>query len=104
MTNLAQVTESARDLRHKIRRGIEAAEKGDVIDLLPVQAEVDSLCAALAALPKDESDAVQSDVIGLVEELSTLSDKLNQGLVIIRNELKDLSERQRAVSAYGKAP
>lgn len=104
MTNLTHISESARDLRHKIRRGTQAAERGDVIDLLPIQAEVDSLCQSLEALPKGDSDAVQQDVIGLVDELSNLTDKLNQGLVIIRNELKDLSERQRAVSAYGKAP
>ena len=104
MTNFAQISEAARDLRHKIRRGSQAAERGDVIDLLPVQAEVDSLCSALASLPKDESKAIQSDIVALVDELSTLTDKLNQGLVIIRNELKDLSERQRAVSAYGKQP
>lgn len=103
MTNLKQISETTRDLRHKIRRGMQAAEKGDVMDLLPIQGEVDSLCTALAALPKSESDELQNDVIGLVDELSNLSDKLNQGLVIIRNELKDLSERQRAVSAYGKA-
>lgn len=104
MKTLKQISEATRDLRHKIRRGTQAAEKGDVVDLLPIQGEVDALCAALASLPKDESDAVQSDVIGLVDELTNLSDKLNQGLAIIRNELKDLSERQRAVSAYGKAP
>lgn len=104
MTNLAEISETARDLRHKIRRGSQAAEKGDVIDLLPVQAEVDALCSALAALPRDESKSIQADIVALVDELSTLTDKLNEGLIIIRNELKDLSERQRAVSAYGKQP
>ncbi len=104
MTNLKDISEAAHDLRHKIRRGTQAAEKGDVIDLLPIQGEVDSLCNALAALPKDQNEAVRNDVIGLVDELTNLSDKLNQGLLIIKNELKDLSERQRAVSAYGKAP
>ncbi len=104
MTDIQHISNAARDLRHKIRRGTQAAEKGDVIDLLPLQAEVDSLCQAIEALPDHGGKAVEKDVVGLVEELSNLSEKLNQGLSIIKNELQELSERQRAVSAYGKAP
>lgn len=104
MTETAALSETARNLRGKIRRASLAAEKGDVVDLVPLKAEVDSLCKGIAALPKNESKSLQSDIIGMIEELSHLSERLNQGLDIIKQELQSLAERQRAVSAYGKAP
>ncbi len=104
MTDSTALSASARDLRSKIRRASQAAEKGEIIDLAPLQMEVDSLCKRIEALPKDQAKGLQGDVIGMIEELSHLSDRLNQGLAIIRQELQSLAERQRAVSAYGKAP
>lgn len=104
MTDAARLSENARNLRGKIRRASLAAEKGDVVDLVPLKLEVDSLCKGLEALPKSESRNLQGDVVGMIEELSHLTEQLNQGLEIIKQELQSLAERQRAVSAYGKAP
>lgn len=104
MTDTATLSETARNLRSKIRRASLAAEKGEVLDLVPLKVEVDSLCKSLEALPKSESRSLQGDVVGMIDELSHLSDRLNQGLGIIKQELQSLAERQKAVSAYGKAP
>ncbi|WP_282607985.1 hypothetical protein [Pelagibius sp. Alg239-R121] len=104
MTDITKITEAARSLRQKIRRGSQAAEKGEVMDLLPLQIEVNTLCKEIEALPKDDTKSLQGEVISLVEELSHLSGKLTHGLDVIKTELQSLAERQKAVSAYGKAP
>ena len=104
MTEPTALFETARNLRQKIRRASQAAEKGDVVDLMPLNSEVDALCKDIGRLPKGESQSLQGDIVGMIDELSHLSDRLNQGLDIIKQELQSLAERQKAVSAYGKAP
>jgi len=104
MTDFATISARTRTLREKIRRGSDAAAKGDTMDMIPLQAEIDSLCRMIKKLPASDSKALQGELVSMVDELSNLSDKLNQGLEVIRGELQGLSERQRAVSAYGKQP
>lgn len=77
-------------------------QTGQAVELTPLEAEIDHICADIAALPKDERVAFQRPLTGLISELDDLTQLLRIGLDRIAKDLAETSQRRQATAAYGK--
>lgn len=101
MTDLAQLEERMREAA----AGIEAARgllaQGDMIDLAGLEGHIEALCSEIATLAGENRQRIKPRLVALIDELNTLAGTLQTQHERLTGELKDISTRQRAVSAYG---
>ena len=74
---------------------------GKVIDLAGLDERVDTLCADIAAQPVASSRGLKNRLILMIEGLDRLVASLNVQHKDLGAALKDVADRQRAVTAYG---
>jgi hypothetical protein len=79
-----------------------SAEAGMVIDLSGLDRSVETMCEAIARLPADERRPLKDALVALLDELNALVAALEAQQRNTSEELKGVSSRQRAVTAYGK--
>ena len=79
-------------------------EHGDFVDLSGLDARVDRLCSAIKALPQDQGRGFERPLLGLVDELTRLTDQLADQREKVRQSLVGTSSHHQAASAYRKAP
>ena len=77
-------------------------QTGQAIELAPLEAEIDSICSDISALPPDERVAFRRPLTGLISELNDLTQVLRVGLERIGRELAETGQRRQATAAYGK--
>jgi hypothetical protein len=75
---------------------------GTPVDLTGLDGSVAAMCAAIAQLPPDQRPGFRSVLIRLMDEMDALVASLRQQQESIAQELKGVSSRHQAVSAYGR--
>lgn len=79
--------------------------RGDqLIQLDGLDSTVETLCRDIAGLPHEEQQGCKAVLINLIAELDRLSAALMTQQSTLGEALKDLGNRARAASAYGRAP
>ena len=76
-------------------------DDGKVIDLAGLDKRVDKLCADIAAQPAANSRGLKDRLILMIESLDRLVASLDVQHKELGAALKDVTDRQRAVTAYG---
>jgi len=77
---------------------------GQIVHLDGLEAAVAALCANIGKLPVDSQHDCKPELVKLIDEFDKLSDALRHQQAELGGALKGVSERKRAVRAYGDAP
>lgn len=80
----------------------ENAQRGDLVDLSGLDTTIEELCQDLMTLPDSERAPLKPRMIDLIDRLNKLIGDLEAQQSLVSDDIKDLSSRHRAVSAYGK--
>lgn len=80
------------------RAGVAA---GDALDLTGLDQRVGGLCAAVAALPRDEARALAAGLERLLDVLGALADTIGERQQATAAE-QEQNARRRAAAAYGR--
>jgi len=79
-------------------RGLIA--KGQVVNLDPLEREVQRLCEQILKLPGAESAAFRPLMTGLIDELTKLAGEMRGRHAQLQEQLQELTARERATAAY----
>ena len=79
-----------------------AVAGGESVDLESLEADVDATCHAIMALPGGEGRSLQPEMVALSDDLNLLAEALEREYGAMKQALGELSERQRAQTAYLK--
>lgn len=75
---------------------------GVAVDLTGLDKSIEVMCDAINALAPDQRLTVKATLIGLLDAMNSLVEDLKGQQDEISEDLKGVSSRQQAVSAYGK--
>ena len=78
--------------------------EGNLVDLDGLDQRIQELCADIGKLPADLRNGFKGRMIGLIDNLNGLVELLSAQHRELNKEIKGVSNRQRAVTAYGSAP
>jgi len=81
----------------------EAVREGRPPDFPGFEARIDVMCAALGSLPRETASTFRSPLISFIDELDKLTTEMQAQQQQMRGEISDVSGRQRATAAYGRA-
>lgn len=84
----------------RLRNARQSLAEGTIIDLGPIEKDVQHLCGLIGVLPREEARGLRPRVMGLLEEINNLSENLRAGLGELAQLLGEAGERRRALSAY----
>ncbi|WP_109116461.1 hypothetical protein [Azospirillum sp. TSO22-1] len=84
-----------------LAEAVAQAESGALVDLAGLDARVGSLCAAAAALPRDEGRALLPDLEALTGALNALAGTLARQRELAQGD-ETHTARQRAAAVYGR--
>ena len=87
-----------------IDAALRTVEHGDFVDLGGLDDRVGRLCAAIKQLPRDQGRGFERPLLGLVDDLTRLTDELTGQRDKVRQTLTGTSSHQQAASAYRKTP
>jgi hypothetical protein len=73
---------------------------GKAVNLQPLEAEMRRLCASIEVVPRADARNLEPRLLALIDELDKLFSAITRKRDSLKNELKDISLRDRAVSAY----
>ena len=79
-----------------------AVKGGDIVDLSGVDRHVETLCANIAAKRADARDRLKRPLLALIDNLNGLVETLEAQQCEITENVKSVSSRHRAASAYKK--
>ncbi len=81
----------------------EAVREGRPADFPGFEARIDVMCAALGRLPQETAGTFRSSLIVFIDELDKLTTEMRARHEEMRGEIADVTGRQRATAAYGRA-
>ena len=102
MTALGDIKTELDQTSSVIERFRSSVAQGEIIDLTGLDQKIEGMCNAIIELPEDERVTVKATLIGLIDDLNALVDMLNRQQEKASEELKGVTSRERAVSAYGR--
>jgi len=73
---------------------------GKAVNLQPLEAEMRRLCASIECVPRDDARTLEPRLLSLIDELDKLFSAIASKRAVLKDQLSDLSLRDRAVSAY----
>jgi hypothetical protein len=79
-------------------RGI--VSDGKAVNLQPLEAEMRRLCASIEGIPRNDARNLEPRLLALIDELDRLFNAIAHKRDSLKDEIRDLSLRDRAVNAY----
>jgi hypothetical protein len=76
---------------------------GVVLDLSPLESQVESLCARIESLPPGEGRPLQPKLLALADAFGRLGQSIETAMDDVKAEVGETSGRQRAVSACAES-
>ncbi|MBL6934244.1 MAG: hypothetical protein ISR48_02420 [Alphaproteobacteria bacterium] len=73
------------------------------VDLSGMEKEVGEICALIGTLPGSEGEPLLNSLIALSDEIAHLEEDLKEQHQALAEEIRGISDRQRATSAYGSS-
>lgn len=87
---------------------VEAARtlliQGQAVDLAGIETHIDTVCGGIAALAGAERPGLKPAMLGLIDTLDRLAELISAQNQAISDQLRGLSKRHQAVSAYSDLP
>ncbi|MDH3241507.1 MAG: hypothetical protein OEO83_12675 [Alphaproteobacteria bacterium] len=94
IARVGDVVAAARDL----------IEEGQIINIQPLEKEVEELCGRMTSLEAAAAKKVQPVLLGLMEELNHLAETMGERHRELTGALRSLSRHGNAASAYTARP
>lgn len=94
LTHIGDVISAARDL----------VADGQLVNLGPLEREVDRICGGLGELTRGEAERVKPVLLSLMDELDRLAEEMRARQGEYESELRSLASHQNAAKAYRQAP
>lgn len=98
------VDDRARGIVARVNAAHEMLRGDQMIKLEGLDSAVETLCHDIAGLPHAERQGCKAVLIDLIDEFDRLSEALKAQQSALGEALKDVGNRARATSAYGRAP
>ncbi len=76
---------------------------GAVLDLAPLESQVQELCTRIEGLPPGDGRALQPKLLALADDFGRLGQSIEAMMGEVKAEIGGVSGRQRAASAYSKS-
>lgn len=73
---------------------------GKSVNLQPLEAEMRRLCASIESMPRPDAQILEPKLLSLIDELDKLFTAIAGKRNALKEQINDLSLRDRAVSAY----
>ncbi|MEE8507267.1 MAG: hypothetical protein V3S40_13740 [Kiloniellales bacterium] len=102
MNTARTISEDLQIIGGSVARAQAEVETGQVIDLSPLETEVEILCSRVQQLPADEGQSFRPRLLTLIDEFGRLARTIEQKLKELKGTLGETSDRRQAISAYGK--
>ncbi len=102
MKDAADIGRELERAGHMIDSCGDSAKRGELVDLSGLDTLIEDLCQELMVLPGAERAPLKLRLIDLIDRLNKLIGDLETQQTLVSEDIKDLSSRHRAVSAYGK--
>lgn len=101
MTAAGDLLRDIKTLTGLLEQAHSELETGNLIDLGPLEPQVDEICHRVAQLPAGEGETIRPRLLALIDDLGQLGALIEARMT----ELKDVlgqAERNRARSAYAR--
>ena len=76
---------------------------GVVLDLSPLESQVESLCARIESLPPGEGRPLQSKLLALADAFGRLGQSIETAMDDVKAEVGEISGRQRVANACAES-
>lgn len=97
-------TELLRQDLHNVGSIVSAArsliQTGQMVNLEPLEREVQRLCDQIIALPGIENAPLRPMMMSLIDELNKLAGEMRGHHAQLQEQLRELTARERATAAY----
>lgn len=100
MSPTASLESDLHSLSARLRKARQGLSRGTIVDLAPIEQDVQWLCRSVEALPPEEARVLRPRLFGLLEEVNQLGENLRAGLGELAQLLSAASERRKAITAY----
>ena len=99
-----RVEESLREAAVAIGAARTLLDQGHVVDLKGLEAHVDSVCVAIAGLPRNDRPPLKPALVALIDGLNALTENLSEQHRELTSALTGIGTRRSALSAYRPPP
>jgi hypothetical protein len=96
----ASLESDMHSLSARLRKARQGLSRGTIVDLTPIEQDVQWLCRSVESLSPDEASALRPRLFGLLEEVNQLGENLRAGLGELAQLLSAASDRRKALTAY----
>lgn len=100
MTPTASLESDMQSLSARLRKARQGLSRGTIVDLTPIEQDVQWLCRTVESLSPDEARDLRPRLFGLLEEVNQLGENLRAGLGELAQLLSAAGERRKAITAY----
>jgi len=97
----ARLESDMHSLSARLRKARQGLSRGTIIDLTPIEQDVQWLCRSVERLSPEEALELRPRLFGLLEEVNQLGENLRAGLGELAQLLSAAGDRRRALTAYG---
>jgi hypothetical protein len=91
-------------LSARLRKARHGLSSGTIVDLTPIEQDVQWLCRSVEALSPEDASQLRPRIFGLLEEVNQLGENLRAGLGELAQLLSAAGDRRKALTAYATAP
>lgn len=103
MNPAATLESDMHSLSARLRKARQGLSRGTIIDLTPIEQDVQWLCRSVERLSPEEALELRPRLFGLLEEVNQLGENLRAGLGELAQLLSAAGDRRRALTAYASS-
>jgi hypothetical protein len=100
MTHTETLTRELTGISAIIAAARGMVKDGKAVNLQPLEAEMRRLCASIEVVPRADARNLEPRLLAVIDELDKLFSAITNKRDSLKNELQDISLRDRAVTAY----
>lgn len=100
MSQTARLESDMHALSARLRKARQGLSRGTIVDLAPIEQDVQWLCRSLEWLSPEDAAQLRPRLFGLLEEVNQLGENLRAGLGELAQMLSAAGDRRKALHAY----
>jgi hypothetical protein len=104
VSQTASLESDMHSLSARLRKARHGLSSGTIVDLTPIEQDVQWLCRSVEALSPEDAAQLRPRIFGLLEEVNQLGENLRAGLGELAQLLSAAGDRRKALTAYTTAP
>ena len=101
--NDQSITQELQGLNDLVVAARDIVASGRVIDLDPVQKEVERICDDIKKLPLQESTNLKPAMVSLIDDLGKLTEDMQTHHDKLKSQLENLNSHGNVATAYAKS-